>query len=690
MFIAPLALHCQNALFSRSYVCRMMEEKAKYDTQFADSMANQYLVLTEQYGSAQMMGDAFRFKGLTLTHLDEIDSAEKYIIKASNIYNLSDDNYGNIYLCMLKGLQQKIMGNNLEAIEYYKNAIEYAYIFNDTYGLVRSNIYIGNLLIALGAVSDSRMYFRQAIVISEKAADTLLISSASNNIGYYYSNSANYDSAAWYQTRSLLIDLRNGFTENIARSLHNLGVVYSEWGKHEEAIACFNYALFYLHNGKDNALLAWCHYNLAVQYLDYNLIDAMKYQLAEARKYFLEQENIQGIGRCLFTYADYCYQYKKFDSALIYYDSVRVLSEQQKFYMDNAVLNNRIGSVLLDMKRIDEAEQYFMKGLAYSESIGNIHYIKDNVSGLALVYEYKRNFEKAYRYLRIDKSLQDSIFNERSQGIMAEMNASFNLERKQLQIDVLDNENRLALITIERNVNLIISLAALLIILVLFVTIISRQFRLKSSLKQLELSNKLFRSQMNPHFVFNALSSIQGFMYANDTVKASSYLADFSKLMRGILESSVNETITLDEEVSLMRHYLSLQQMRYNNSFSYEVIVNSECQEDWVLIPPMLAQPFIENAIEHGIKGLSYPGKVLVSYTVSGNAMTICIEDNGKGLILDESKSAHKSRATEITQKRLKQFTSGKQFVEAIRFENKMGKQGSGLIVSILIPIKID
>jgi sensor histidine kinase YesM len=172
---------------------------------------------------------------------------------------------------------------------------------------------------------------------------------------------------------------------------------------------------------------------------------------------------------------------------------------------------------------------------------------------------------------------------------------------------------------------------------------------------------------MNPHFIFNSLSSIQSFIFENDPVEAGSYLSRFAELIRSILYNSREEFITVEEETKTLKNYFLLQQLRYNNKFEYTIDIDPLIQPDTIKIPPMLAQPFIENAIEHGIKHIKGKGKILVSFTLNleKRAVLLTIEDNGIGIaaarkLKNSYKKGHTSLATIITNERIEVLNKGR------------------------------
>ncbi|MEZ5196899.1 MAG: histidine kinase [Bacteroidales bacterium] len=180
------------------------------------------------------------------------------------------------------------------------------------------------------------------------------------------------------------------------------------------------------------------------------------------------------------------------------------------------------------------------------------------------------------------------------------------------------------------------------------------------------MEQRLLRSQMNPHFIFNSLSSIQSFIFESNPIEAGSYLSRFAELIRSILYNSREEFIPLEKEIKTLQYYFDLQQLRYTNKFDYEIDIDPLLEVESISIPPMLAQPFIENAIEHGIKHLDEKGLISVSFTLmKAETLLMMVEDNGIGIkaarsLKNEKGEEHKSLATIITKERIEILNKGK------------------------------
>ncbi len=159
----------------------------------------------------------------------------------------------------------------------------------------------------------------------------------------------------------------------------------------------------------------------------------------------------------------------------------------------------------------------------------------------------------------------------------------------------------------------------------------SRKIKLQEIQKQIvQTELRSIRSQFNPHFVFNALNSIQGLMTKNDPENASKYLIEFSELMRETLKTGNNEFVSIAKEIKMLENYLNLEKLRFG--FSYQIYVDKNIDINAVEIPGLFLQPLVENAVKHGISALLDKGNLMVSFEKSGNDMLVYVKDNGKGL----------------------------------------------------------
>ena len=176
------------------------------------------------------------------------------------------------------------------------------------------------------------------------------------------------------------------------------------------------------------------------------------------------------------------------------------------------------------------------------------------------------------------------------------------------------------------------------------------------------------KAQMNPHFLFNALNTIQSYIYLNDKESAIMYTSKFSDLTRNILEMSTKDTITLDEEIKSLTLYLELEKMRFEDTFNYEVNIDRELNRDYIKIPSMLVQPYVENAIKHGLLHKKNNRVLKLTFKKENNLVVIIIDDNGIGRKrsqeLNKIKNRmHQSFAMEANKKRLEILKNNFEFI---------------------------
>jgi LytS/YehU family sensor histidine kinase len=201
--------------------------------------------------------------------------------------------------------------------------------------------------------------------------------------------------------------------------------------------------------------------------------------------------------------------------------------------------------------------------------------------------------------------------------------------------------------------------AGISVLIMVIAFLLIRQNKIKTKQEIFELEQKQLRAQMNPHFIFNCLNSIQHFVVQNDVLNANKYLTDFASLMRKTLELSEGGTITLYKEIDYLNNYLLLEQMRFENKFSYEIKCDKSIESNSIEIPPMIVQPFAENAIRHGLRYLEGTmGKLTISFYKQGENMICEVDDNGIGRVKSQQLKTlthieYQSRGMELTQKRL-------------------------------------
>lgn len=303
---------------------------------------------------------------------------------------------------------------------------------------------------------------------------------------------------------------------------------------------------------------------------------------------------------------------------------------------------------------------------------------------------YKKATEYLISYYQSRDTMNAAQQVRQLELLMAEADA----EKTDQKIRMLSQENELNQLRLSTTRYLLAGVGLGVFIFSMFLLLIFQRKRFKAEQKSLLLEQKLLRSQMNPHFIFNSLASIQNFVINENSDQASIYLSRFSQLIRNILDNSIEEYVSLEKEISTIENYLELQKVRYAGQFEYVIAVDKEIDKENMQIPPMLAQPFIENAIEHGLRHRKTKGHIDIRFHLDGGLIRFEVEDDGVGRIKSHEieakhKPGHRSMATSLTRDRLNTLNKKLKYkiqLEIIDLTDSMGN-ACGTKVSFGIPV---
>jgi LytS/YehU family sensor histidine kinase len=198
---------------------------------------------------------------------------------------------------------------------------------------------------------------------------------------------------------------------------------------------------------------------------------------------------------------------------------------------------------------------------------------------------------------------------------------------------------------------------------------------------------------MNPHFLFNCLNSIQRFILENDSKNALTYLTKFARLVRLILENSRDKKVSLSKEIESLDLYIQMEKLRFNHNFSYSIIVDETIDKEDIQVTPMLLQPYVENAIWHGLQHKESDGNISVHISKKNNALSFEIEDNGIGRKASGEINLHRKNHTsfglDITEKRIEMLSANNKQGTVNIFDMYDEKEkAKGTRVEINIPLE--
>ncbi len=397
-------------------------------------------------------------------------------------------------------------------------------------------------------------------------------------------------------------------------------------------------------------------------------------------------------------------QEKEYASALQHFNNAIVEFEKIDNTYNIQRIYQQLANVLVLQQKYDKALVYLDKSRSLLNALNEYSESTLLLKKIAFIYAKKGDKTTAYTILNQYVVLQDSLQLADIQSNLILLQQQSKADERErlitLQSDSIKTQQKEKdyTTTMLENVKLKNNLKTYIIIgflgLVLSAGIILffkwNQNLIQQRQREAEMNQTLLRTQMNPHFVFNAMSVIQSYIYDNDTKNSTKFLVNFSKLMRLILENSSKEFIPMPIEHEILDKYLSVQKLRFEDRFNFNIFTDEDLLNDEVMIPPMVTQPFIENAIEHGQLHLREDGFINISFHKSSDKLLeIKITDNGIGRkkAQEMKKSeAHKSMAIGITKERIESLNKKYKTEGKLTFEDYDTANEVGTIVTITIP----
>lgn len=417
----------------------------------------------------------------------------------------------------------------------------------------------------------------------------------------------------------------------------------------------------------------------------------------------------------LVSIGEYYLLQKKYNPAL--QNFLRGLSLHQQLNDKNEIQRSLIliAKTYLLLQQYDSAMKYGQRALNVAYSTKAKQVIRDACRIIYTVYDWHKQTDSANLYFRQYSAMKDAVANDQVKGKLAVTN----YEQK---IELLDKEKQLQQQKLKQAAQQKEFLVAGIIFLLLLTIIIVRmmvlkrkherqklehnlQFqkleseKVKADLQQQasELEMQALRAQMNPHFIFNSLTSINRFILKNNKTQASEYLTKFSRLVRMILQNSQASLITLESELEALELYLELEALRFDHHFQFNIIVEKDLDVSSIKVPPLIIQPYAENAIRHGLMNKEEPGHLKIELLQKDDVLHCKITDDGIGrekaaALKSKSTSGHVSMGMKITADRIAILQQKKQMETNIEITDLVLPDASsgGTQVLLKIPLLYD
>ncbi len=521
---------------------------------------------------------------------------------------------------------------------------------------------------------------------------------AYGSIGIVFSEQSSYARALQFHLKSVKIYEQLGDKARAAKVYNNIGIVYQAQGEEFRALEYFLKCLKIqeLSNDPSSAITLT---NIGNIYRDQKEYEKALQYYTKARGTFIKHPDFRGLGELFNNLALLEIKRGNTDDALEFcnlaLESFGKIGD--KFGSSDAYA--LLGEIYFGKADYAKALENAEKSLQLGKELGIRERIRDSEKMLSAIYEKTGKPGLALEHYRNFTAAADSVSNYRNlrNSIREEMN--FEFEKKEALQKKEAEKRELVFGEQSKRHRMQVVFTALLVLLlsgIVFLIYSRRQLRKNLTLQKelAEYEQKALHLQMNPHFVFNCLGSISSFIVQNGTDSAIRYLSKFSKLMRLTLEYSKESAIPIDKEIESLQNYLELEQLRFNNVFTFEITKSADIEDDMAL-PPLLLQPFVENAIIHGLVPKKEPGHVRINFEISGQSLICTVQDDGIGI--DKSNelkrhlvSVHKSMALDITRKRLEMMGSVTDKSSKVTIEELKDANGdpSGTKVILQLPIQ--
>lgn len=511
-----------------------------------------------------------------------------------------DPDRDSLVIERLREINQLIGIKNDSAIALLDSAIVAYQTENYPFAVARTQSLKCWAFMFSGRYEDGIRLGQEVFLVQQQLDDKAGMAETLNRIGILNIQFERFKDAARYLTQALTIFEGLQDSLSIDMVVNNIGVSYSSQQQYDSALVYYKKSLDIRNRISSPYWIAYQHYNIGEAYGLAGNIDSAGYHLLTAEKIFLENDEGRGV-------------------------PPMVLLEIGKYYVD---INQRNTGI-----------RYMREGLALAEKREVKELILVGRESLAKALYEQQDYQAAYDMLYAWQALQAELDSINRAERVAEMEGKFQSAQKEIAIAQLETDKLKAERSAQGLKLLALGLGAIIVIaLSVLWTVYSRKQQ-KQQLKESDLHAKIaevklqaLKAQMNPHFVFNCINTTQNFVLNQQQEEAYEYLSKFAKLLRLVLDNSDEVFTSLEEEIQIISLYLELEAIRFDHSFTYKIDLDSRLQEGIYLIPSMLVQPLVENALLHGIVNRKKAGgHISILFSLNQDVINCVVEDNGVG-----------------------------------------------------------
>lgn len=551
-----------------------------------------------------------------------------------------------------------------KAIQLYKKSFIISNQINYHYGSALALQNIGTAFDYLGKIDSTLVYMKKAHQFALRSKNKTSLAYVLTDLGYVYNNLGNNNLAIKYNLEALPLFEKLNDLEGLERTNFALGRIFDNQKDYKSSNLYYLKCLEIDRKTNNKERLALILNSLSTTNTNLNLVDKALQFNNEAFQLATQMNNEDLIATSHKNFGDIYFKKNENEKAKSYYLLAEQLFKKINSGVHLSKVQIKLATIFFYQNQFTKAKEYGLKAFELALKTNFPSDQKNAAEILSQIFSKEKDFQNAYKYKSIAADIGEEIYFDESKDIALKATYQYETEKKEAAIKALHQKNTIAELESKKKTT------TLYLVMLFFTGIATTSYVLFSRYKEKKkneiLQNQLaetekllaaekkvteselkaLKSQMNPHFIFNALNSIQvQFMYG-DKLVANEQLNNFTYLTRQILEVSGKKQIAISDEIDILTKYLELEKLRFQKDFTYSISIAENIDEDYHKIPPMLIQPIVENSLKHGLmhkKGLK---TVTIDFDLSANEeYLICsIQDNGIG----RKKSAEIKAANQV------------------------------------------
>ncbi|MEZ5016121.1 MAG: tetratricopeptide repeat protein [Flavipsychrobacter sp.] len=548
----------------------------------------------EQKRIKKGLGDSYNNIGVTYFYQGQYDSVEQNFLKSLEYRTEVDDKPGIAFCYGNLGALGQVQSNYPKALKYQLRALEIQKEQKYDWGIAAAYNNIGIVYLKQGKLAEALNMHLSALKIRKKIDDKRGVASSYNNIGNILIDQERFQEGLDNYQKALAIAIQLNDKRSEADCYDNVGIAYQKLGKYDLELESHLTALKIRQKIGDAKGIADSYHNIGSTYLEQKDYDnALKY------------------------YAVAIEQHKKLDD---------------KFGLAYSYYN--AGRIYLNQKNTQKASVYLKKGLELSNETGHLESIKDSYLGLYLLDSTLGDFVGALKYYKQYVVAKDSLYSAdvARKTVQAQMEYEFEIKEELIKSEN-DKKNALTKAANKARIRVILAVScSLLVITILVFYFIRKRQKDKYNLELADVKQSAIKAQLDSHFISVTLLAINEFIENRDKQSAQDYLNKFSRLIRNVLRNSTVTQTTLKEELNFVDDYFQLASLSFpENKISCQVHISEEINPEIVVMPPMVLQIVVENALRHGLSEKK-EGTVTIDISKDKDKIKCVVEDTGVGV----------------------------------------------------------